>query len=193
MKLSLDQIFDLIDKVVIYLSQDNWLDKWKIQKGVFYYLWLYSVQNNLDFKEIAKKIEIHPDKQGPYSIAIDGEVESLVKDGYLTVKNPNSKNILIKASDVGRRNYINEIKPNEEIYLSQIKELMEKLDSDQVIFFIYFNPYIPVDIKNFFISKSELKDNFNRNKDRYIQKLLDINIIDEIVANKIRKTAINSI
>jgi hypothetical protein len=193
MKLSLDQIFDLIDKVVIYLSQDNWLDKWKVQKGVFYYLWLYSVQNNFDFKEIAKKIEIHPDKQGPYSIAIDGEVESLVKDGYLEVQHPDSKDILIRASDAGRLNYLNEIKPNEEIYLSQIKELIEKLNSDQVIFFIYFNPYIPTDIKNFFISKSELKENFLRYKEKYIQKLLENNVIDDIVANKIRKSAINSI
>lgn len=193
MKLSLDQIFDLIDKVVIYLSQDNWLDKWKVQKGVFYYLWLYSVQNNFDFKEIAKKIEIHPDKQGPYSIAIDGEVESLVKDGYLEVQHPDSKDILIRASDAGCLNYLNEIKPNEEIYLSQIKELIEKLNSDQVIFFIYFNPYIPTDIKNFFISKSELKENFLRYKEKYIQKLLENNVIDDIVANKIRKSAINSI
>ncbi len=193
MKLSLDQIFDRIDKVIIYLSQDNWLDKWKVQKGVFYYLWLYSVQNNIDFREISKKIEIHPDKQGPYSIAIDGEVESLIKDGYLDVKNPGSKDIRIKASKEGRNNFLDEIKADEEIYLSQIKELVEKLDSDQVIFFIYFNPYIPSDIKNFFISKSDLKENFIRNKERYIQKLLDINIIDEIVANKIRKSTINSI
>src|SRR5271157_1871733 len=189
MSLSLDQVFELIDKVVIYLSQDSWMDKWKIQKGLFYYLWLYSIQQKIDFNEIIRKIEIHPDKQGPYSIAIDGEVESLIKDGYLEVKNPDSKDILIKASRLGRDNYLDDISEEEEAYLSSIKDLVEKLESDQVIFFIYFNPYIPNEIKDYFISKSEIKDNLLRNKDRYIKKLLDTNIIDEITASKINKLA----
>ena len=43
------------------------------------------------------------------------------------------------------------------VNLSQIREIFERLNSDEVIFFIYFNPYIPNDIKEYFVSKSEMK------------------------------------
>jgi len=187
MSISLNEIYDQIDKVIIYLSQDKPIDKWKIQKGVFYFLWLNSRRNTKKdnkFIEIAKKIQIHPDKQGPYSETIDGEVEMLIRDGFLDVVDPASKALPVKASSKGLSEFLNGIDPKEEFCLSEIKNIFDTLNSYEVLFFIYFNPYIPDDIKEYFISKSEIKEGLEVKKDKYIERLLDCDIIDDLTANK---------
>lgn len=185
MTVSLNEIYDLMDKAIVYLSQNTWLDKWKIQKGIFYYLWLYSVQKGVKFNDIAKKIEIHPDRQGPFSLSIQGEVDSLVRDGFLDVINPEQKTMTVKSSKKGLSEFIGEITEEEEEYLQSIRYLVENLESDEVIFFIYYNPYIPDDIKEYFISKSEIKESLRRNKTKYIERLLSLKIIDNVTAKKI--------
>lgn len=75
MGISLNKICDQIDKAIIYLSLDRPMDKWKIQKGVFYFLWLNGLRskNKKDnFLEIAKIIQFRPYKQGPYSEVVGG-------------------------------------------------------------------------------------------------------------------------
>jgi len=57
-------VFDLVDKGIIFCASSNWIDKWKVQKGVFYLLWLMSVYKKIDFLEIVSKAGISPDKQG---------------------------------------------------------------------------------------------------------------------------------
>lgn len=187
MSLSLNEIYEKIDKAIIYLSQEKPVDKWKIQKGVFYYLWLDSISNHYDFMEIANKIQIHPDKQGPYSEAIAGEVEMLVRDGFLEVLNPDSREFPVKALPKGISEFRKDINANEEFYLLKIRNILNKLDSYEVVFFIYYNPYIPDSIKKYFISKSEIKERFYLNKDKYIKRLLDSGIIDVLTANKMYK------
>ncbi len=187
MSLSLNEIYDKVDKAIIYLSKDKPVDKWKIQKGVFYFLWLDSLNNRNDFMDIANKIQIHPDKQGPYSEAIDGEVGMLIKDGFLEAIKPNNKEFPVKASPTGLSEFIKGINSTEEFCLLKIKNIIDTLDSYEFVFFIYFNPYIPEDIKNHFISKSEIINGFLLNKNKYIKKLLECGIIDELAANKMSK------
>ncbi|MCK4796979.1 MAG: hypothetical protein KAT05_06330 [Spirochaetes bacterium] len=183
MPISLMDAYDKIDKAIIYISQDKPADKWKIQKGVFYFLWL-ETRNNDDFINFANKIQIHPNKQGPYSETIDGEVEMLIRDGFLQVIDPTSKSLPIKASEKGISEYLSDISPEEKFCLQQIKDIVEKLTSYEVVFFIYFNPYIPDEIKSYFISKSEMKDGLMGKKNRYIKKFLDLGIIDDSTATK---------
>lgn len=187
MSLSLNEIYEKIDKAIIYLSQDKPMDKWKIQKGVFYFLWLDSLNNHYDFMDIANKIQIHPDKHGPYSEAIAGEVEMLVRDGFLNAIDPNSKEFPVKASQNGISEFKKEIDVKENFSLLKIKNIVDRLDSYEVVFFIYFNPYIPDNIKSHFISKSEIKEGFLLKKDKYIKKLLECDIIDDLTANKMLK------
>ncbi len=187
MSLSLNEIYDKIDKAIIYLSQDKPLDKWKIQKGVFYFLWLDSLNNHYDFMEIANKIQIHPDKQGPYSEAIAGEVEMLVRDGFLKAIDSESKEFPVQALPKGISEFKKEIDAKEDFCLLKIKNIVNMLDSYEVVFFIYHNPYIPESIKKHFISNSEIKDGFLLKKDKYIKKLLDCGIIDDLTAKKILK------
>ena len=86
---------------------------------------------------------------------IAGEEETLIRDGYLEVLIWKEKppRLTIK----GNSEFLSDLKLDEKVNLSQIREIFERLNSDEVIFFIYFNPYIPNDIKEYFISKSEME------------------------------------
>ncbi|MFZ3170154.1 MAG: hypothetical protein WA130_21290 [Candidatus Methanoperedens sp.] len=184
---SLNEIYEKIDKAITYLSQDKPIDKWKIQKSVFYFLWLDSLNNHYDFMEVANKIQIHPDKQGPYSEAIAGEVEMLVRDGFLKAIDPYSKEFPVKALPKGISEFKKGIDAKEEFCLLKIKNIVNMLDSYEVVFFIYYNPYIPENIKKYFISQSEIKEGFLLKKDKYIKKLLECGLIDDLTANKMLK------
>jgi len=184
MKIGLSAVYSLVDSAILYFSKDKWLDKWQTQKSVFYFLWLYSSYKKLDFLELAKKLEIEPEKQGPYSLSIEGEVETLIRDGFLKVLNQSSKNLKIKASSKGI-NEIKNLKKEEKIIMNEVDNLINKLRSDELVFFIYFNPYIPKKIKDYFLSKSEIKNYLLSNKRRYINKLLNLEIIDVETAEKI--------
>lgn len=180
--------YDKVDNAIIYLSQDVWMDKWKIQKGIFYYLWLDSINQGYDFLEIIKKLGYEPYKQGPFSEFIDGEVEMLIKDDFLEVKDPESKILPVRASNAGKNEFLPDIKDDEKIFLKDIKFLLENLSSDEVIFFVYFNPHIPDELKEYFISKSEIKGLLKSRKDNSIKKLLKLEIIDQFDARKIEKS-----
>jgi len=188
MPLSINELYDKVDRAIVFLSENEWMDKWKIQKGIFYFLWLDSINNKYPFSEAASKMQISPNRQGPYSESIDGEVETLIKDGFLEVLDPNSKILPVKGTEKGKSFFLSHIKQNERFCLVQIREILEKLNSDEVIFFVYFNPYIPDDVKSYFVSRSEMKQNLISQKESYIQKLLNKEIIDPPTANKMRET-----
>jgi uncharacterized protein YwgA len=185
MALSLDEAYDVVDQAIIFIARDQWVDKWKVQKGVFYYLWLYSVYKKINFNEIANKLEIEPEKQGPYSRSIEGEVEGLIKDGFLDVRNAEEKSMEIRASKSGAREFLNNIKSNESAILQQVKDLVDKLQSNELVFFVYFNPYIPEDVRKYFTSKSEMIDSLKNRKNEYVKRLLSLGVIDQNAANKI--------
>lgn len=192
MGISLSKIYDQIDKAIIYLSLDYPMDKWKIQKGVFYFLWLSNPRNEKKdnyFLDIVKKIQFRPYIQGPYSEVVDGEVETLIRDGFLNAIDPNSKDFPVKTTAKGKAEFIKEIDKEEEFCLSEIKNVFDVLDSYEVLFFIYFNPYIPEDIQDYFTSKSEIIDGLKTKKDKYIKRLKECGIIDDITATKMLKKA----
>jgi uncharacterized protein YwgA len=192
MGISLDKIYDQIDKAIIYLSLDYPMDKWKIQKGVFYFLWLSNPRNKKkdnDFLDMVKIIQFRPYIQGPYSEVVGGEVETLIRDGFLDAIDPNSKDFPVKTTAKGKAEFIKDIDKEEEFCLSEIKNIFDVLDSYEVLFFIYFNPYIPEDIQDYFISKSEIIDGLKIKKDKYIKRLKECGIIDDITATKMLKKA----
>jgi len=81
MKLSLDQIFELIDKVVIYLHKTIGLINGRYKRGSSYYLWLYSVQNDIDFKEIAKKLKFIQISKAPTPLLLTVKLNLWLKMG----------------------------------------------------------------------------------------------------------------
>lgn len=187
MLLTITDLCDKVDRAIIFLAENEPIDKWKVQKGVFYFLWLDSIRNRYDFVTVAKKIQISPDKQGPYSEVIAGEEDMLIQDGFLEALDPESKNLPIKSTSKGISEFYSYLKPDEKVHLTQIREIFDKLNSDEVIFFIYFNPYIPNEIKEYFLSKSEMKKSLILQKEKYLSKLLKNDIIDQATAEKMRE------
>jgi hypothetical protein len=185
MAADIEEIYDLVDRAIVYFASDNWADKWKIQKGVFYFLWLYSAYKKLDFNDLIKKLEFEPEKQGPYGRSIEGEVEGLIKDGYLDVKNPEDKNMIVKAVPSKKKDLLKNVKKDEIVFLAQVKELVDKLQSDELVFFVYFNPYIPKQLRDYFISNSQIKRSLIKKKKYYVERLLALKIIDSEAAQKI--------
>lgn len=185
--MSLKDLYEKVDAAIIYLSQNDWMDKWKIQKGVFYYIWLDSIKNNYNFISIINKLGYVPFKQGPYSEFIDGEVEMLIKDDFLQTKDPESKILPVKATKSGISEFLTEIQKDEIVYLEDIRKLLESLNSEEVIFFIYFHPFIPKEIKDFFISKSEVRNSLTHKSNQIIKKLMRLEIIDQTMERKIEQ------
>jgi len=186
MPISINDLYEKIDRAIVFLSENDWMDKWKIQKGVFYFLWLDSINNKYLFGDIAKKMQIEPNRQGPYSESIDGEVEILIREGYLKSSDINSKILPVKSTQKGKASFLQQVNQNERFCLIQIRDILEKLDSDEVVFFVYFNPYIPEDVKSYFLSRSEMKQSLISQKESYLKKLLSKEIIDEPTADKMR-------
>ena len=191
MSLSLTDLCEKVDRAIIFLAENEPIDKWKVQKGIFYFLWLDSIRNRYDFITTVKKIQFSPDKQGPYSEVIAGEEDMLIQDGFLEDLDPENKNLPIRATSKGISEFYKHLKPDEKVHLSQIREIFDKLNSDEVIFFIYFNPYIPKEIKEYFVSKSEMKKSLILQKEKYLQKLLKSDIIDQATAEKMRESIIS--
>jgi hypothetical protein len=190
MLIGINDLYEKIDRAIIFLSENDWMDKWKIQKGVFYFLWLDSINNKYVFGDIAKKMQIEPNRQGPYSESIDSEVGVLIREGYLESSDLNSKILPVKSTQKGIASFLQHVKSNERFCLIQIRDILEKLESDEVVFFVYFNPYIPDDVKSYFLSRSEMKQGLILQKESYIKKLLSKEIIDDSTADKMRANII---
>jgi len=182
-KISLNQLYDLLISAIIYLSKDEEIDKFKLQKGVFYFIWKYSNYKNIDFKLIADKLGIEPNKFGPYSENIDGLAEMLQKKGLISIKERNNS-LLFKATESGL-NYIDLSDMGAKNLLNDIHNLVGKLDPKTLVFFVYYNPYIPSDVKEYFTSKSEIKQEFENKKEQYVEKLKLADIIDDSAASLI--------
>lgn len=182
-RVSLIELYDLLISAIIYLSKDKEIDKFKLQKGVFYFIWKYSNYKNIDFKIIAHKLGIEPNKFGPYSENIDGLVEMLQKKGLISIKEKGGL-LIFKATENGVK-YINLHDDRVKDLLNNIHNLVDKLDAKTLVFFVYYNPYIPQDIKDYFTSKSEIKQEFESKKQQYVEKLKSAGIIDKLGASLI--------
>ena len=73
---------------------------------------LVQIKNNYNFIE-RKKNSIHSYKQGPYSEIIAGEEETLIRDGYLEVLDPESKNLPVRSTIKGNSEFLSDLKLDE--------------------------------------------------------------------------------
>ncbi len=179
-QLSSSSLYELVDNVIIYLSSNNLIDKFKLQKAVFYFLWRYSQYKNIDFGLIAQKFDMVPYKYGPYSESVDGEIDTLVSRGFLDRKSESEFKATPKGvSELGK------LDADVKFLVDDILNLLSKVDSKTLVFFIYYNPYIPNDVKSYFTSKSEIKEHFKSNKEKYIKVLKDAGIIEKDTAELI--------
>lgn len=185
-EISTSSIYYLLDSAIILLSKDMAIDRFKVQKGIFYFFWKYSQYKNIEFESVAKKLGMVPYKYGPYSESVDGEVDALISKGYLNSKVDNSVTY-ISATPKGIKEFGNLDNEIKELIGSDISRLINKLNSKTLVFFIYYNPYMPADVKRYFTSESEIKEHFNRDKKRYVKELIEAGIIDERVAELILK------
>jgi len=78
----------------------------------------------------------------------------------------------IKASKEGL-DWISKNVKDEKIFLEEVKHLIDRLDSYELIFFIYFNPYISKEMREHFISNSEIKKSLISKKNHYINVLIE--------------------
>ncbi len=186
-KLNLFTVGDLIDTVIVNLSVDIPVDKTALQKGVFLYLLSYSRRHNLKFKDMASLIGFEPYKFGPFSDFIEGELETMKLDSDVKIIEDKTKT-LIHAN----RKALDEYKMNNEDreLLENVKDLIGKLTTNELVFFVYFNPDIykklDGDVREYFISNSEIKNNMIQKKEYYIKKLLEKQVIDDATADVIR-------
>jgi uncharacterized protein YwgA len=185
-EISTSSIYSLLDSAIILLSRDMAMDRFKVQKGIFYFFWKYSQYKNIDFELIAKKLDMVPYKYGPYSESVDGEVDALISRGYLSSRTDNSI-IYITATSKGISEFGSLDGDVKALIDGDISRLVNSLDSKTLVFFIYYNPYIPLDVKKYFTSESEIKEHFARNKEKYIKELVQAGVIENSVAEMMLK------
>ena len=180
------QLGDIMDAAIINLASDKSVNAITLQKGIFFYLLSLSRQEGYNFKEIADIIDFEPYKLGPFSDFVNGEIETLEGYGYIKVEKEKNS-IRIMASQKGRDAY--KLDKRQKDIIKNIKFLVENLDPMEITFYIYFNPDIypdtDGDLRQYFISNSEIKDKLESKKEYYVRQLLKKKVIDENTANLI--------
>ena len=185
-KTDIFELGDIMDAAIINLASDKSVNVISLQKGIFFYLLSLSRQEGYNFREIADTIDFEPYKLGPFSDFVNGEIETLEGYGYIKVEKEKNS-IRIMASQKGRDAY--KLNKRQKDIIKNIKFLVENLDPMEITFYIYFNPDIypdtDGDLRQYFISNSEIKDKLESRKEYYVKQLLKKNVIDENTANLI--------
>ncbi len=180
------ELGEIMDAAIINLASDKSVNAITLQKGIFFYLLSLSRQEGYNFKEIADIIDFEPYKLGPFSDFVNGEIETLEGYGYIKVEKEKNS-IRIMASQKGRDAY--KLDKRQKDIIKNIKFLVENLDPMEITFYIYFNPDIypdtDGDLRQYFISNSEIKDKLESKKEYYVRQLLKKKVIDENTANLI--------
>ena len=165
-------LLDNIEKSIIYLTDNNKVEKTKLQKSIFLYLIDFCRINKMNFKEVPEILNFQPYKFGPYSDIITGLVDEMAGYNKIIIQNDES----IKSENmIDKYNYTNE----EKSILNDIKELTKNLSKNEFVFYVYFNPTIPENIKKYFISKSEIKSRLKKDREYYIKRLIKKGVITE--------------
>jgi len=150
-KLNIITVADMVDTAIMHLSIKG-ITRTVLQKAVFLYLLSMSAAYNYSFKEIASIAQFEPYRYGPFSDFVDGEVETLSRDGYIEI----SENGNIKANKSKLSEY--PLNHKEMDIINNLMELTEKLTPKEFVFYVYFHPSIPKNIKKYFTEKSEIKN-----------------------------------
>jgi hypothetical protein len=179
-KLNISTVGDMVDTAIMHLSI-NGLNKTALQKAVFLYLLSISAANNYSFPKIAAIAQFEPYRYGPFSDFIDGEVEILSGDGDLETSD--NKNMIKTNKNKLSKYPVNDKEMN---IINEILELTDKLSTKEFVFYVYFHPSIPKNIKKYFTENSEIKSDLITNKEKYIKELKRKGVIDDEAADLIR-------
>lgn len=179
-KLTISTVGDMVDTAIIHLSIHG-LNRTVLQKAVFLYLLSISAANSYSFEKIADIAQFEPYKYGPFSDFIDGEVEILSGDGDL--ENSGNNDIIKTDKNKLSKYPVNDKEMN---IINEILELTDKLNTKEFVFYVYFHPSIPKNIKKYFTQNSEIKSELIKNKEKYIKELKRKGIIDDEAADLIR-------
>jgi len=181
-KLDILTIGDMVDKAIVHLALGKEIGKLSLQKGVFLYLLSISAKRNFDFKKVAQMAGFEPYKLGPFSEFIEGELELL--KGYNEIYiSDNGENAKVKSSQAIASKY--KLDKDEEEILKDVKFLIDKLTPLELAFYVYFNPAIKRSIRDYFTSKSEIKEKFEKEKLKYVRALKEKKVIDDEMADMI--------
>jgi uncharacterized protein YwgA len=177
--LDLFTIGDLIDKAIVFLATNNTITTLSLQKAIFLYLYSYAVTNGYDFNNVLRMASFEPYRFGPFSDAVVGQAETLVGYGKIRSGGSGEKQIF-GTIDKGLEKL--NLSKDEKRLLTNIKKLVETLEPMELTFYIYFNPLIDQSLRDYFTSKSEIKDSLLKRKDTYVRDLLKKGAIDEETA-----------
>ncbi|MHB8359346.1 MAG: hypothetical protein ACYDCP_07595 [Thermoplasmataceae archaeon] len=172
---------DMIDKAIVHLAYGKELGKLSLQKGVFLYLLSLSTKRNYDFKKVANLAGFEPYKFGPFSEFLEGELEQL--KGYKEVQISGTNEEKVKSFQESSAKY--KLEEDEMEILANVKFLIENLTPTELAFYVYFNPAIDEDVREYFTSNSEIKEKLKNERMKYVRSLKNKNIIDDEAADLI--------
>ena len=173
---------DMVDRAILFLTADNKTSMLSLQKGVFLFLYSFAIVEGYDYNELLTMSAFEPYKLGPFSESVDGQVDTLAGYGLIKVGGIGEKATLVSSSQ-NLKKYKYE---KEELkLLEDVKTLLSTLEPMELTFYIYFNPLIDKSLRDYFTSKSEIKDSLIKNKAAYVKSLLRKKIIDVDTADLI--------
>jgi hypothetical protein len=180
-KVDIFAVGDMIDKAIVHLADGKELGKLSLQKGVFLYLLSLSTKRNYDFKKVANLAGFEPYKFGPFSEFLEGELEQL--KGYKEVQISGTNEEKVKSFQESSAKY--KLEEDEMEILANVKFLIENLTPTELAFYVYFNPAIDEDVREYFTSNSEIKEKLKNERMKYVRSLKNKNIIDDEAADLI--------
>jgi hypothetical protein len=180
-KVDIFTVGDMIDKAIVHLADGKELGKLSLQKGVFLYLLSLSTKRNYDFKKVANLAGFEPYKFGPFSEFLEGELEQL--KGYKEVQISGTNEEKVKSFQESSAKY--KLEEDEMEILANVKFLIENLTPTELAFYVYFNPAIDEDVREYFTSNSEIKEKLKNERMKYVRSLKNKNIIDDEAADLI--------
>lgn len=174
--IDINELYDTIDAVITHLCQEQEIDELRLQKSVFLFLWQYALKHKQDPMGLLSQFQFLPYKEGPFSDYVHGQLEVLAREGDLTITKAAGGNKLRSSKHTLHKYHLNEA---ESRLANEIRHLVSKTGPKELAFYIYYNPTIPKSLREFFTSRSELKEEFKKNKLQYLSSLLRNELIDE--------------
>lgn len=181
-KVNVFTVGDMVDKAIIHLASDRELRRLSLQKGVFLYLLSVAARKGYDADKVLNIAGFEPYKYGPFSEFLNGEVEQLGGYGEVRVSGTGESQ-KVKTVRESLKNY--KLDGEEKLLMENIKELVNKLQPMELTFYVYFNPAFDKKIREFFTTKSDIKGRLMQEREKYVNRLIKLNILDDDAANLI--------
>lgn len=173
---------DMVDKAIIHLASNRELGRLSLQKGVFLYLLSVAARKGYDADKVLNIAGFEPYRYGPFSEFLNGEVEQLGGYGEIRIIGTGESQ-KVKTVKESLKDY--KLDGEEKLLMENIKDLIDKLQPMELTFYVYFNPAFDKKIRDFFTTKSEIKDRLMQEREKYVKRLMRKNILDEDAANLI--------